>query len=469
MLSIKRTALNEVAASRRRVRMVKRKRGLEAAPLASCGVEERMKLLLLIHLTSAYSMEGVNFLGLGASIRKGNIHRDRSSILRWAHQLDDVMFRRQFRLCREDFLFVVNKISVALHVNRQQAINSSGSSIPVELMLMITLRILAGASYLDMIHYHVHVDSVNKIVWSVVCAIHSDVDNIKIAANEEECIKLARVWSDIQKKRWGEVLTGGTIYAGDGLIIEIMQPDLATLRGRPIQVFRNRKNIWAVNAQGFCDANTRFGVLDCKWPGGTNDIVAYNMTDLCHKARDGVYFPAWACFVLDEAYGSIGGMHLTPYTLSQLKYAKRTDIDEYFKMVAFNNVLSSQRITIERAFGILIRRWGILWRPITYSLEKVPKIIRVCGMLHNICIDRWVIENPVVKFSANGERVWPNPEEHDNVHDASPEDDEIIERLHNNYVDAKRVSTDNSIKRKLTQDIYDAGIRTRIDTEFHQI
>ena len=177
MLSIKRTALNEVAASRRRVRMVKRKRGLEAAPLASCGVEERMKLLLLIHLTSAYSMEGVNFLGLGASIRKGNIHRDRSSILRWAHQLDDVMFRRQFRLCREDFLFVVNKISVALHVNRQQAINSSGSSIPVELMLMITLRILAGASYLDMIHYHVHVDSVNKIVNVIISISSTGIDD----------------------------------------------------------------------------------------------------------------------------------------------------------------------------------------------------------------------------------------------------------------------------------------------------
>ena len=110
------------------------------------------------------------------------------------------------------------------------------------------------------------------------------------------------------------------------------------------------------------------------------------MTDLCHKAGGGSYFPAWAYFVLDEAYGSIGGMHLTPYTLSQLKYAKKTDIEDYFKLIAFNNVLSSQRITIERAFGILIRRWGILWRPITYSLEKVPKIIRVCGMLHNICV-----------------------------------------------------------------------------------
>jgi hypothetical protein len=34
------------------------------------------------------------------------------------------------------------------------------------------------------------------------------------------------------------------------------------------------------------------------------------------------------------------------------------------KMLAFNHILSSQRITIELAFGVLIRRWGILWRPI---------------------------------------------------------------------------------------------------------
>ena len=75
----------------------------------------------------------------------------------------------------------------------------------------------------------------------------------------------------------------------------------------------------------------------------------------------------------------------------------------------------------------------------------------------------------MINFNSNGERAWPNPEEHDDIYDANPEDDEILERLHNNYVDARRVSTDNSVKRKLTQDIYDAGIRTRIDTEFHPI
>ena len=331
-----------VVAARKRVRTTVRKRHLSDSQEESKNLENRKKIILHLYLTSSLSLEGANYLGSGFSMRKGNVHRDRISILIWSKNLDDLMFARQFRLCRDDFYFVLQKISSELRVNSQQARNSSGSAVSPELMLMITLRILAGASYLDMIHYRVHVDSVNKIVWATVCAIHLKLDNIKMATTEAECKKLARVWSDLQKKRWGEVLTGGTIYAGDGLIIEIMQPDIKALRGRPIQIFRNRKGIWAVNVQGFCDGNAKFHVFDVKWPGGTNDIVAYNMTDLCHKARGGVHFPSWAYFMLDEAYGSIGGMHLTPYTLCQLRYAKKTDIEEYFKLLAFNNVLSSQ-------------------------------------------------------------------------------------------------------------------------------
>ena len=94
-----------------------------------------------------------------------------------------------------------------------------------------------------------------------------------------------------------------------------------------------------------CDAHTKFHVFDISWPGRTNDIVAYSMTDIYRKATSRNYFPEWATFVLDEAYSSIGGMHLTPFTLSQLRYARRTTFEEYLKMVAFNNVLSSQRIT----------------------------------------------------------------------------------------------------------------------------
>lgn len=276
------------------------------------------KIIACLSLISILALEGADILGTCNNLRMGNVKRDRQYILKWSYEIDDNMFRRQFRLHREDFYYVLLKIEIDLKKNEQQASNSSGSSISPYLMLMITLRILAGASYLDMVHYHVHIDSVNKIVWSTVCAISKRVDNIKVAQNESECLKLAQDWSVIQKQRWGTYLAVGTIYAGDGLVIEILQPSEAELKGRAISIFRNRKGLWGLIAQGFCDAHTRFSVLDVKWPGGTNDIVAYRMTDLCMKANNN-FFPSWATFVLDEAYSSCGGMHLTPFSINQLR------------------------------------------------------------------------------------------------------------------------------------------------------
>lgn len=399
-------------------------------------------------------------------LRACNVKRDRIGMLRWARELDDKMFRRQFRLVREDFFYVLLKISGDLQKNEKQALNSSGSSITPELKLMITLRILAGASYLDMIHYRVHVDSVASIVWETVQAIHSKIDNIKLASTTEECLCIAKVWAAIQFIRWGEHLTVGTIYAGDGLAIEISQPSVEELRGRPISIFRNRKNFWALIAQGFCDANTRFGVFDVKWPGNTNDIIAYNMTDICQKATNG-FFPPWATFVLDEAYSSCGGMHITPFSIHILKRAKKNEIAQYYKMLAFNNILSSQRITIERAFGILVRRWGILWRPITYRLDKIATIARVCAMLHNICVDRWLLSKP--RFYVNQVRQWPDVPEQELVEDSMPGDEAIIERLHNNYLTFRAQSAENSIRMQLVEDIFNAGIVASSDTEFHQL
>ena len=88
--------------------------------------------------------------------------------------------------------------------------------------------------------------------------------------------------------------------------------------------------------------------------------------------------------VLDEAYFLCGEMHLTPFSISKLLDARRSDRGMYYKMLSFNHILSSQRITIERAFfGILVLRWGILWKAISFEMRKVPTIVRACVMLHN--------------------------------------------------------------------------------------
>jgi hypothetical protein len=50
---------------------------------------------------------------------------------------------------------------------------------------------------------------------------------------------------------------------------------------------------------------------------------------------------------------------------------------------AFNYHLSAMRQTIERAFGLLVARWGVLWRPLRVAVHRWPLVTTVCAKLHN--------------------------------------------------------------------------------------
>ena len=103
----------------------------------------------------------------------------------------------------------------------------------------------------------------------------------------------------------------------------------------------------------FIDAFGRFRYFEVSWPGATGDITAYKQTMLYRWFCDKMIPPQYHQ-VLDEAYCSIGGdQHLTPYTRAQLRKAYRDDYQLYLQMKAFNVLLSSERITIERGIYII--------------------------------------------------------------------------------------------------------------------
>ena len=54
---------------------------------------------------------------------------------------------------------------------------------------------------------------------------------------------------------------------------------------------------------------------------------------------------------------------------------------------AYNFYCSQLRITIERAFGVLVHRWATLRRPLTCPLSKVGPLVMCLCRLHNFCID----------------------------------------------------------------------------------
>eukprot|EP00602_Paraphysomonas_sp_CaronLab_P012283 CAMPEP_0185042836 /NCGR_PEP_ID=MMETSP1103-20130426/42581_1 /TAXON_ID=36769 /ORGANISM="Paraphysomonas bandaiensis, Strain Caron Lab Isolate" /LENGTH=363 /DNA_ID=CAMNT_0027582967 /DNA_START=56 /DNA_END=1144 /DNA_ORIENTATION=- len=306
--------------------------------------------------------------------RKKKVAQDRQHPIAVVDSWTDALFERQFRMTRSVFKNLVYNMKKCYpgkysdgfknyEVAKQLGENSV-SHIPLELKLYITLRMLAGASYLDMVWYGVSLKSVHTIFKTCLALIDKALPNEDIynfPSTLEDFEQCNHEWKSITEKKRGLDVFPGTILAGDGLVIPINSVRKEDLRGLDLVSFRNRKGCFGLIVQAFCDAYGKFRYFEISWPGGTNDITAYQQTSLFRKFNEGI-IPSQFHMVLDEAYSSIGGnQHLCPYTRSQLKRARMHDMDLYLKMKAFNNLLSSQRITIERAFGMLVRKFGILW------------------------------------------------------------------------------------------------------------
>jgi hypothetical protein len=61
---------------------------------------------------------------------------------------------------------------------------------------------------------------------------------------------------------------------------------------------------------------------------------------------------------------------------------------------SFSYYLSSMRQCIERAFGMLTKRWGIFWRPLSCQFIRWSLVVTAAAKLHNFCIESKFSEIP---------------------------------------------------------------------------
>ena len=86
----------------------------------------------------------------------------------------------------------------------------------------------------------------------------------------------------------------------------------------------------------------------------------------------------------DEAFCSIGSQMLTPYSKRGLRSTKERNLELDIKQRSFINVLSIQRSTVERAFGISLRKFIILMKALSCRRHNVQLNFSVVCKLHNI-------------------------------------------------------------------------------------
>lgn len=281
------------------------------------------------------------------------------------------MHKCRFRMWRYQFDMLVDALRQALEPQtafaRQCAINSSGSWVRAELKIAATLRVLAGGSYLDAADlYAVSASSFHRnTFWPTVLAIcnckHCFLDNVHFPFEDHQKLKKHEASFLKFQKHFP-----GTVAAGDGCAFRIKRPHTDEVEG-DVQSSYTRKYSWAYGFILFCDGDLNIMSVEATHVASTNDAGMYASSDVHNAIFIDKRLPQWAHVVLDEAFGC------TDQELVAWAQGKRKALSN--EKDAFNYFLSKQRQSVERVFGVMVNRFGILWRQMSFSFDRYKLIL----------------------------------------------------------------------------------------------
>jgi hypothetical protein len=267
-------------------------------------------------------------------------------------------------------IFVIVSSTIDERENHAPA-HVSGTPILAETRLAVALRFLAGGMALDLsIIYHISLAEVYSTIWRVVDAINGA---LVVEFPLGDPLKLAQLEREFRAKSCFEGWEG-QVGAVDGCHFKTISPGVRV--PNPRSFFVARKDEFALLATAVCDADRRFLFWDINVTPTTHDSQSWALSRLGMAVADGE---------LDSRYFIVGD---SAYISSDQMIVPMNKPGG----THFDFVQSSNRMCIECAFGMLIRRWGILWRPIEVRADRRAKLISCCMRLHNYCIDSRISE-----------------------------------------------------------------------------
>ena len=299
-----------------------------------------------------------------------------------------------------------------------------GAPIDSRVRLAIFLRYAAGGMTLDLEEiYHVSRGECYRSIWRVVDAINGP-GGLEVDYPWEDPAKLAVLEAEFRARSRTDTWVG-QVGAIDGFHFPTISPGVAVLDPRAYYVAR--KKCFAMLTTAVCDADRHFTYWDFGCTPTTHDSTAFLQSTLGRtimtKGLPGEYFLNG-----DSAY-AVGPHMAVPFGKTS-----QTDFDFY---------QSSNRMAIECAFGILIRRsalvinvtfthsistppcaylylfirWGVLWRPLEVAHTRRAPLIGCLMRLHNYCIDHRIFEQ---EFAAmDGKQGIPVPDTKGHAHTAA--------------------------------------------------
>jgi hypothetical protein len=228
-----------------------------------------------------------------------------------------------------------------------------------------TLRILYGEKMKSLAQiFHISIASVKLAFKDGVAAI---VGNPMLhfggAATLEDC--KIRAHGFLRRSNYPEIFAH-CVSAVDGLAVRISCPKD---ENNQKAYYSGHKKFYCMNLQAACDSNCMFTHFSFNCPGSANDLLAYRKSQM---SVDFATLPKPYWVAGDNAYPD-GDHLLTPFPSAFPSSPEDS----------FNFYLSQLRITIERAFGILVTLFGILQSAIKTKIPFTVQIVQACMRVHN--------------------------------------------------------------------------------------
>ena len=281
-------------------------------------------------------------------------------------------FVRHIRMSHDSFTRLLSVVRKDLEVDTEMAELRGGAILP-EICLYVCLRYLAGGSYSDIKFFTgISVASFYRVLWKTIGAINkstSDILSIKFPTTHDEARDAALGFQSISQQGclWN------CVAVLDGYHLQIQTP--SKTEARNVRSFcSGHYQTHGVNVQAACDHNCRFSFIGVAGPGVLGDREALNQISLGKLVEQ---LPGFYCAIGDCAYTPTE--HLVPIFRGEHALLPKND--------NFNFFASQLRIRIEMAFGLMVKKWGILSRPLTIKLKNIKRLVIAIAKLHNFCIN----------------------------------------------------------------------------------
>ncbi|XP_067944974.1 uncharacterized protein [Watersipora subatra] len=280
---------------------------------------------------------------------------------------------KYLRISPENFDYILEAIKPL--ITKQDTVMRK--SIEPGLKLAATLHHLAeGSSHAAIsAHYRLGRSTVSQIIddtcvalWTVLQPIY-----LKPPSGPDEWRAIAEGF-----ERWNFPHCLGSI---DGKHIIIQKPKHSG------SMFWNYKQRDSIVLLAVCDASYRFTLIDIGQPGSNSDGGIWESSEFRRGLdNDQVNLPESEPLVGYEEAGDFPYMFVADEAFPLKPYIMRPfpgrALDSVPKRI-FNYRLSRARRIIENTFGVLSRRWQILFKMIQADQEKATNLVRAMCVLHN--------------------------------------------------------------------------------------